>query len=91
MLLDNHVNRPGYIRSCVAEALDRSSLTAADLLAGGGDEEEQLVIRNYLDVRETYGKWPMTDARQRANVTRGYVADGIISANRGSFVSSKNA
>jgi LysM repeat protein len=90
LLLDNHVNRPGYVRSCVSESLDRSSLTAEDL-AGGGDEEEQLVIRNYLDVRETYGKWPMTDARQRANVTRGYVVDGIISANRGSFVSSKNA
>ena len=90
LLLDNHVNRPGYVRGCVAEALDRSSLTAADMV-GGGDEEERLVIRNYLDVRETYGKWPMTDARQRAIVTRGYVADGIISANRGSFVSSKNA
>jgi len=90
LLLDNHVNRPGYVRSCLAEALDRSSLAAADL-AGGGDEEEQLVIRNYLDVRETYGKWPMTDARQRANVTRGYLVDGIISANRSSFVSSKNA
>jgi hypothetical protein len=89
LLLDNHVNRPGYVRSCVAEALDRSRLTAADL-AGGGDEEEQLVIRNYLDVRETYGKWPMTDARQRASVTRGYVADGIISTSRGSFVSSRN-
>ena len=90
LLLDNHVNRPGYVRGCMAEALDRSSLTAADL-ARGGDEEERLVIRNYLDVRETYGKWPMTDARQRANVTRGYVVDGIISESRGSFVSSMNA
>jgi len=90
LLLDNHVNRPGYVRSCLAEALDRSGLTAADM-AGGGNEEEQLVIRNYLDVRETYGKWPMTDARQRANVTRGYLADGIILANRDSFVSSRNA
>ncbi len=90
LLLDNHVNRPGYVRRCVAEALDRSGLTAAEL-ARGGDEEEQLVIRNYLDVRETYGKWPMTDARQRANVTRAYVVDGIISPNRGSFVSSLNA
>ena len=87
LLLDNHVNRPGYVRGCVAEALERSGLTASDM-AGAGDEGEQLVIRNYLDVRETFGKWPMTDARQRANVTRGYVVDGIISADRGSFVSS---
>jgi len=88
LLLDNHVNRPGYVRSCVAEALIRSNLTAAELQAGG-DEEEQLVIKNYLDIRQTYGKWPMTDARQRAAVTRGYVVDGHISETRASFVSSK--
>jgi hypothetical protein len=90
LLLDNHVNRPGYVRSCVADALSRSNLTAAEMSAGT-DEDEQWVIKNYLDVRETYGKWPMTDARQRANVTRGYVVDGIIASNRGTFVSSKNA
>ena len=85
LLLDNHVNRPGYVHSCVAAALERSNLTAEEL-ARGGDEEEQLVIKNYLDVRESYGKYPMTDARQRASVTRGYVVDGIISTNRGSLV-----
>jgi len=87
LLLDNHVTRPGYVRSSVAEALKLSKLTAADL-ARGDDEEEQLVIKNYLDIRETYGTRPMTDARQRAAVTRGYVADGIISASRETFVSS---
>ena len=86
LLLDNHVNRPGYVHSCLAEALDRSNLSAGELLRGG-DEEEQLVIKNYLDVRETYGRHPMTDARQRASVTRGYVVDGIISSRRGSLVS----
>jgi LysM repeat protein len=85
LLLDNHVNRPGYVFGCVAAALDRSNLSAEDL-ARGGNEKEQLVIKNYLDVRETYGKYPMTDARQRASVTRGYVVDGIISADRGSLV-----
>ena len=87
LLLDNHVNRPGYLRGCVAAALERSNLTAEEL-ARGGDEEEQLVIKNYLDIRQTYGKYPMTDARQRAAVTRGYVVDGIISDGRGSFASS---
>jgi LysM repeat protein len=86
LLLDNHVNRPGYVYGCMAAALDRSNLSAQEL-SRGGDEEEQLVIKNYLDVRETYGKHPMTDARQRASVTRGYVVDGIISASRGSLVS----
>ncbi|MGD8293994.1 MAG: LysM domain-containing protein [Desulfobacterales bacterium] len=87
LMLDNHVNRPGYLRGCVAAALERSNLTA-DILAQGGDEEEQLVVKNYLDIRQTYGKYPMTDARQRASVSRGYVVDGIISDNRGSFISS---
>jgi LysM repeat protein len=86
LLLDNHVNRPGYVHSCMAAALDRSNLSAEDL-SRGSDEDEQLVIKNYLDVRETYGKYPMTDARQRASMTRGYVVDGIISARRGSLVS----
>jgi len=86
LLLDNHVNRPGYVHSCMAAALDRSNLSAEEL-SRGSDEDEQLVIKNYLDVRETYGKYPMTDARQRASVTRGYVVDGIISARRGSLVS----
>jgi LysM repeat protein len=86
LLLDNHVNRPGYLRGCVAVALERSNLTA-EKMSRGGDEEEQLVIKNYLDIRQTYGKYPMTDARQRASVTRGYVVDGIISDSRGSFAS----
>jgi len=85
LLSDNHVDRPGYVRSCVAEALQRSNLTAADL-SEGEDEEEQLVLKNYLEIRETYGSRPMPDARQRAAVTRGYVVDGIISAGRGTFV-----
>jgi LysM repeat protein len=87
LLLDNHVNRPGYVHSCVADALTRSDLTAEEAYRGG-DEEEQLLIRNYLDVRESYGRQPMTDSRQRASVIRGYVVDGIISARRGSFDSS---
>jgi hypothetical protein len=87
LMLDNHVNRPGYLRGCVAAAIEYSNLTA-DILAQGGDEEEQLVVKNYLDIRQTYGKYPMTDARQRASVSRGYVVDGIISDNRGSFISS---
>ncbi|MEJ2284063.1 MAG: LysM domain-containing protein [Desulfobacterales bacterium] len=40
LLLDNHVNRPGYVYGCVAEALNRSNLSAEEL-SRGGDEEEQ--------------------------------------------------
>ena len=84
LLLDNHVNRPGYVHDCVAEALNRSNLTAEEVYRGE-DEGEQLLIKNYLDVRESYGRHPLIDARQRASVSRGYVVDGIISARRGSF------
>ena len=87
LLLDNHVNRPGYVRGCVSGALESSNLTAEEMIRGG-DDEEQLVIKNYLDIRQTFGKYPMTDARQRAAVTRGYVVDGIISDSRGSYISS---
>ena len=86
LLLDNHVNRPGYVRGCLAQALDRANLSAAEL-AAAGDLQEQLVLKNYLEIRESYGKHPMVDARQRANVIRGYVVDGIIIMTRGSFVS----
>ncbi|MGD8648037.1 MAG: LysM domain-containing protein [Desulfobacterales bacterium] len=87
LLLDNHVNRPGHVRGCVAGALERSHLTSTEM-SRGSNEDEQLVLKNYLDIRQTYGKNPMTDARQRASVTLGYVVDGIISDRRGSFVSS---
>ena len=87
LLLDNHVNRPGYVRGCVSGALESSNLRAEEMIRGG-DDEEQLVIKNYLDIRQTFGKYPMTDARQRAAVTRGYVVDGIISDSRGSYISS---
>ena len=86
LLLDHHVNRPGHVRGCVAAALERSHLTTTEM-SRGGNEKEQLVLKNYLDIRQTYGKNPMNDSRQRASVTLGYVVDGIISDIRGSFVS----
>jgi len=87
LLLDNHVNRPGYVHACVSEALQQSNLTAAEL-SRSGDTEEQMVINSYLEVLETYGRYPLTDARHRASIIRGYVVDGIISAQRDSFISS---
>jgi hypothetical protein len=84
LLLDNHVNRPGYVHSCVAEAITRCGLTP-QRLADGGSADEQAVIDAYLQVRETYGRYPMTDAAQRARVTLGYLTAGEISAQRGSF------
>jgi len=88
LLLDNHVNRPGYVKSCVEEAFKRVNLGDP---AGWGTKEEMLLIQEYLKIRAVYGQTPMTDADKRAGVTKKYLDQGIISAERGSFqlVSSK--
>ena len=82
LLLDNHVNRPGYVKSCVAEAVKRTGLSNP---ASWGTDEEMKVIREYLKIRAVYGQTPMTDADKRAAVTKKYLDNGIISAGRGSF------
>lgn len=82
LVLDNHVNRPGYVAPCLKSAMDRSGL--GDPETWGTDEELKL-IDTYLKVRNSYGKYPMTDAAKRAAVTRKFLENGIISAERGSF------
>jgi hypothetical protein len=82
LLLDNHVNRPGYVKSCVEAALKQVNLGDP---AGWGTQEEMQLIREYLKVRAVYGQPPMTDADKRAAVTKNYLDQGIISAERGSF------
>lgn len=89
LLLDNHVNRPGYVIGCIAAAISHCSLQPADL-AGRSDDDERQVLDAYLDIRQTYGKHPMTHAEQRGEVTRRYLADGIISDRRNSFESNRS-
>jgi hypothetical protein len=82
LLLDNHVNRPGYIKKCLEQALEETGLTEPENWTT--DEERQL-IEAYLKIRESYGKYPMTDAAKRAAVTKKYLDQGVISDERGSF------
>jgi hypothetical protein len=82
LLLDNHVNRPGYLRSCVETAFMGVNLGDP---AGWGTKEEMRLLEAYLKVRTVYGEAPMTDADKRAVVTKKYLEKGIISAERGSF------
>ena len=82
LLLDNHVNRPGYVKASVTEAMKRARLADP---AGWGTGEEMRLIEEYLQVRAVYGQTPMTDADKRAAVTKKYLDKGIISAERGSF------
>jgi hypothetical protein len=44
------------------------------------------VRETYLRIRETHGRYPMTDAEKRAKVTKKYLESGTISDERGSFV-----
>lgn len=90
LLLDNHVNRPGYVVSCVAEALKQQNISASQL-ANGTEADEQRVIDRYLVIRQTYGKYPMTDALERGNRARERVSQGLLSSRRNSFVSNRSS
>jgi peptidoglycan hydrolase-like protein with peptidoglycan-binding domain len=82
LLLDNHVNRPAYVRQCLQKALAQTGL--GDPKRWGTAEEKKL-IDAYLAIRVKHGKSPMTDAEKRARVTRKYLDRGVISDRRGSF------
>ena len=83
LLLDNHVNRPGYVVPCLEAAIEGTGLTSP---GGWATHEERRLIEAYLAVRKSYGKYPMTDAATRAAVTRKYLEQGVISDERGSFL-----
>lgn len=82
LLLDNHVNRPAYVRQCLDKALKQTGLGDP---SGWGTAEERRLIDAYLGIRVTHGASPMTDAEKRARVTRKYLDKGTISDRRGSF------
>jgi peptidoglycan hydrolase-like protein with peptidoglycan-binding domain len=82
LLLDNHVNRPGYIKPCLEKAMDQTGLKSPP---NWGTAAERRLINAYLKIRETHGRYPMTHAAKRAAVTKKYLDNGIISDERGSF------
>jgi peptidoglycan hydrolase-like protein with peptidoglycan-binding domain len=84
LVLDNHVNRPGYVRSCLTRAVTAAGLSDVDP-NNWETADERVVIANYLDIRRTHGSSPMTDAAKRARVTKKYLTRGVISDERGSF------
>ena len=83
LLLDNHVNRPGYVAKCVGEAFKNTNLGNPQ---SWSTEEERILLKEYLRIRESFGRSPMTHARKREKATRKYLRQGIISDERGSFV-----
>jgi peptidoglycan hydrolase-like protein with peptidoglycan-binding domain len=88
LILDNHVNRPAYVKACLSRALAQTGLHSP---TEWGTGEERMLIDAYLKIRTTYGRSPMTDAAKRARVTKRYLTNGIISDRRGSFKRSVSA
>ncbi|MFZ2900017.1 MAG: peptidoglycan-binding protein [Saprospiraceae bacterium] len=86
LLLDNHVNRPGYVRTCLERALTQTGLQNPETW---GTEEEQKLLLAYLDIRKTHGKFPMTHAGERAERMFSLQKRGKLSMERGSFVFSE--
>ncbi len=85
LLLDNHVNRPSYVQGSVQQAMQQTGLNNPTMW---GTAEERRVIDAYLQVRTTFttGSYnPMTKAQERAAVTKKYLDNGTISAERNSF------
>jgi peptidoglycan hydrolase-like protein with peptidoglycan-binding domain len=88
LLLDNHVNRPAWVKGCVEQAMVQTNLTNPQYWT---DREEQNVLAAYLNIRETYtdGTYaPMSKSRQRADAIYQEVLAGRISDKRGSFQAS---
>jgi len=82
LILDNHVNRPGYIKGCLEQAINETGLQEP---AGWKDEDEQRLINAYLKIRETYGHSPMTHAKKRGESIAKYRDNNILSDKRGTF------
>lgn len=88
LLLDNHVNRPGYVRRCVDKAM--STMSNQKPSTWDTAEEEEL-IKAYLRIRKTYPddgnpNRPMTDAAKRGERNVRLVKQGKLKTERGSFV-----
>lgn len=82
LILDNHVNRPAYVAPCLSEALRNSKLENP---SEWGTNEEKKIINSYLEIRKTYGKYPMTDAESREENIKAFVTKGILSSKRDSY------
>lgn len=86
LLLDNHVNRPSWVRECVELAMTITGLTNSP--SSWGDAEEQRLLDEYLKVRANYtanGYPPMTKANERARGMLADVRQGNLQTRRGTF------
>lgn len=86
LLLDNHVNRPSWVGSCVEMAMLNTGLKSNPEV--WTDAQEARLLEEYLRVRANYsenGYPPMTKAKERARGMQADMRSGFLSAQRGSF------
>lgn len=91
LLLDNHVNRPAWIKPCVELAMQQTGLSNPSTFT---DQNEKDLIQAYLNVRHTYTDGtiaPMTKSQIRAQSVYAEVQAGRLSEARGSFQLSNKA
>lgn len=91
LLLDNHVNRPAWIKPCVELAMQQTGLSNPSMFT---DQNEKDLIKAYLNVRHTYSDGsiaPMTKSLIRAQSIYAEVQAGRLSEARGSFQLSNKA
>lgn len=91
LLLDNHVNRPAWIKPCVELAMQQTGLSNPSTFT---DQNERDLIQAYLNVRHTYTDGsitPMSKSLIRAQAIYADVAAGKLSEARGSFQLSNKA
>lgn len=91
LLLDNHVNRPAWIKPCVELAMQQTGLSNPSMFT---DQNEKDLIKAYLNVRHTYSDGsiaPMTKSLIRAQAIYAEVQAGRLSEARGSFQLSNKA
>jgi hypothetical protein len=91
LLLDNHVNRPAWIKPCVELAMQQTGLSNPSTFT---DQNERDLIQAYLNVRHTYTDGsitPMSKSLIRAQSIYAEVTAGKLSEARGSFQLSNKA
>ncbi|WP_421799899.1 hypothetical protein [Haliscomenobacter sp.] len=91
LLLDNHVNRPAWIKPCVELAMQQTGLSNPSTFT---DQNERDLIQAYLNVRHTYTDGsiaPMSKSLIRAQAIYADVTAGKLSETRGSFQLSNKA
>lgn len=91
LLLDNHVNRPAWIKPCVELAMQQTGLSNPSTFS---DQNERDLIQAYLNVRHTYTDGsitPMSKSLIRAQAIYADVSAGKLSEARGSFQLSNRA